>query len=197
MKKILPPTPPLSTQQQSTLVAMMGLVRHIARRYHHYSLTRRDLEHEGAIGLADAIVRYNDTLGPPFETYAASMIKWAMSNALNRQRRHDGQVSLDAHSDDDLGGVNSLHERIPNNDRPVDDLYSSGIATEAMMKCVAELTYRERMAVELLHGLTGMPPMKTADVAFSLGVKETSVRALEKSATRKLRRVGLRNERER
>jgi RNA polymerase primary sigma factor len=65
----------------------LPLIRSLARQYGSYGLPFDDLVQEGAIGLLEAIDRYDRCRGPAFEAYARFRIRRAMRNALTEQAR--------------------------------------------------------------------------------------------------------------
>src|SRR6185437_11251692 len=65
----------------------LPLVRALAGRYRNYGLPLDDLVQEGAIGLLEAVDRFDPGLGVPFEPYARFRIRRAMRNALTDQAR--------------------------------------------------------------------------------------------------------------
>lgn len=65
----------------------LPLLRSLALRYRDFGLPLDDLVQEGAIGLLEAIERYDPARGAPFEPYARFRIRRAMRNALTNQAR--------------------------------------------------------------------------------------------------------------
>lgn len=65
----------------------LDLVRSIAARYRDLGLSFDDLIQEGAIGLLEAIDRYDSGRGPSFDAYARFRIRRAIRNALTEQAR--------------------------------------------------------------------------------------------------------------
>jgi RNA polymerase primary sigma factor len=65
----------------------MGLVRSVARRYRELGLPFEDLVQEGAIGLLEAIERFDPDNGAKFSTYAYWRIRQAVTHALTAHGR--------------------------------------------------------------------------------------------------------------
>jgi RNA polymerase primary sigma factor len=65
----------------------LPLVRKIAARYRGAGLPYDDLVQEGSIGLLEAIDRYDERYGVPFESYARFRIHRAIRNALTERAR--------------------------------------------------------------------------------------------------------------
>jgi RNA polymerase primary sigma factor len=65
----------------------MGLVAAVARRYRDLGLPDEDLRQEGAIGLLEAIDRFDPTIGATFATYARWRVRQSISHALSSRGR--------------------------------------------------------------------------------------------------------------
>ena len=65
----------------------LPLVRKVAARYRGAGLPYDDLVQEGSIGLLEAIERYDERCGVPFESYARFRIHRAIRNALTARAR--------------------------------------------------------------------------------------------------------------
>jgi RNA polymerase primary sigma factor len=67
--------------------ANMRLVFNIARSFRHTSLPFEDLVQEGAIGLIQAVERYDPSRGFRFSTYATHWIRQSISRAIDMKAR--------------------------------------------------------------------------------------------------------------
>jgi RNA polymerase sigma factor (sigma-70 family) len=65
----------------------MGLVRSVAYRYRDLGLPLDDLVQEGAIGLLDAVTRFDASRGASFATYARWCVRRAITHALTDHGR--------------------------------------------------------------------------------------------------------------
>lgn len=65
----------------------MGLVRSVAGRYRELGLPVEDLVQEGAIGLLEAIDRYDPANGAAFSTYAFWRVRQSITHALTDRGR--------------------------------------------------------------------------------------------------------------
>lgn len=65
----------------------LPLIRSLARRYRGYGLPFDDLVQEGALGLLEAIDRYDPARGSGFVAFARFRIRRAIRNALTNQAR--------------------------------------------------------------------------------------------------------------
>jgi len=73
--------------RERLVVAHLAMVRTIAWRYRGLGLPFDDLVQEGALGLLDAIGRYDARRGVDFEAFARFRIRRAIRNALTDQAR--------------------------------------------------------------------------------------------------------------
>jgi RNA polymerase primary sigma factor len=73
--------------RERLVVSHLGLVRAVASRYRDLGLPFDDLVQEGALGLLDAIDRYDPCRGTDFESFARFRVKRAIRNALTEQAR--------------------------------------------------------------------------------------------------------------
>jgi RNA polymerase sigma factor (sigma-70 family) len=65
----------------------LDLIRAVASRYRDFGLPLEDLVQEGALGLLDAVERFDPARGVEFETFARFRIRRAIRNALTEQAR--------------------------------------------------------------------------------------------------------------
>jgi RNA polymerase primary sigma factor len=73
--------------RERLVVAHLGLVRSVASRYRDLGLPFDDLVQEGALGLLDAIDRYDPCRQPEFQAFARFRVRRAIRNALTEQAR--------------------------------------------------------------------------------------------------------------
>jgi RNA polymerase sigma factor (sigma-70 family) len=76
---------PLAREQ--LVVSRLGLVRGVAARYRGLGIPYDDLVQEGALGLLEALDRYDASRGIAFDTFARFRVRRAILNALTRQAR--------------------------------------------------------------------------------------------------------------
>jgi RNA polymerase primary sigma factor len=73
--------------RERLVVAHLGLVRAVASRYRNLGLPFDDLVQEGALGLLDAIDRYDPSRETEFAAFARFRVRRAIRNALTEQAR--------------------------------------------------------------------------------------------------------------
>jgi RNA polymerase sigma factor (sigma-70 family) len=88
LRKLLRAAPRGDRGAQDRLVRIhLPLIRSLARRYRGYGLPFDDLVQEGALGLLEAIDRYDPARGSDFVAFARFRSRRAMRNALTNQAR--------------------------------------------------------------------------------------------------------------
>jgi RNA polymerase primary sigma factor len=73
--------------RERIVAAHLGLIRAVASRYRDLGLPFDDLVQEGALGLLDAVERYNPSCDVDFEAFARFRVRRAIRNALTDQAR--------------------------------------------------------------------------------------------------------------
>lgn len=73
--------------RERLVVSHLGLVRSVASRYRDLGLPLDDLVQEGAVGLLDAIDRYDRSRDTDFEAFARFRVRRAIRNALTERAR--------------------------------------------------------------------------------------------------------------
>ena len=76
-----------SSSQEDLIAEHLPLVRSIALRYRGFGLPVEDLVQEGALGLLEAIDRFEPGRGADFEAYVRFRVRRAIRNALTEQSR--------------------------------------------------------------------------------------------------------------
>ncbi len=89
--------------------ANMRLVFNIAKSYRHSSLPFEDLVQEGAIGLIQAVERYDPSRGFRFSTYATHWIRQSIGRAIDMQAR---AIRLPPYVSDLLRKIQKVYARL-------------------------------------------------------------------------------------
>ena len=76
-----------SDARNDLIMANQGLVASMVGKYANFGLEKRDLMHEGTIGLIKAIEKFDYRRGFRLSTYATPWIQQAMSRAISKQTR--------------------------------------------------------------------------------------------------------------
>ena len=158
---------------------------------------RPDLYGFGVIGLMDAIDKFRPELGYAFRTYGALRIRGAMSDGirkLNWLPRGAGErasrviekiVPVDFQTATTPVGVrlqDCLHD--PNDETPQDTLELSA-DYEEVVEAITELPDRERTVIVQYY----FDKLRLADIGVNLGVTESRVCQIHRSALEMLRLI--------
>ncbi|MCK6528759.1 sigma-70 family RNA polymerase sigma factor [Myxococcota bacterium] len=151
----------------------------VARRYAWSGIDLDDLVQVAALGLLDAIPRFNPARGMRLLTYAT----WHMRGKLHRAMARG--ASLDA------GDRAWRHATLPDEEGDPEDALLAEEGNRAARHDVAAalngLPPRERRVLEGLY--LADPPLRRADLAAELGVSRQRVQQLDHRARGRLRRA--------
>jgi RNA polymerase sigma factor for flagellar operon FliA len=213
------PAVPAPALEEAVVTANLGLVRFIAARIASslpVQIELEDLVQTGTLGLIDAVRRYDPSKGIPFPAYARYRIRGAILDALRaldwatrNQRKQRKAMALETSVDGSprresrklrffsLGPVVSLSSRhesqdeLPAPDFPCceelhpDRLYEAHEAQELVRKALEVLPERHRKVVLMYY--SGDWSMRA--IGRTLGVNESRVSQIHKSALDKMKRV--------
>lgn len=97
--------------REKLVEANMRLVINIARSYHCRTLPLEDLIQEGALGLIQAIERFDPTRGFRFSTYATHWIRQAIGRAIDAKSK---AIRLPSHVSQTLRKIEGIRESLTN-----------------------------------------------------------------------------------
>jgi RNA polymerase primary sigma factor len=155
----------------------LRLVVSVARKSLRVGDDLSDRVNDGAVGLMQAVARFDFARGNRFSTYAT----WAILNALaehdRKQRRLSRTVALYA---DCLATRESEGERYEREE-------AEDARRAAVERLLGRLGGRERRILESRHGIGGVPEHTLAQIGRDLGISKERVRQIEQRAHAKLR----------
>jgi len=169
----------------------------LAHQYTGRGLDLSDLVAEGNIGLLKAARRFDATKGVRFVAFAASYVREAIEEALQKQRglyrvprnehtpaemRRSVPVSIDK----PLGGkdnVNLLSVLVNKNAPEADAQVKRQVLLNDIKQAMQGLDDRERYVINAFYGLDGVN-MSMAEIAGLLNLKRERVRQIRKRAER-------------
>ena len=140
-----------------------GLVKAIAAKYSHLGLPFEDLLQEGMIGLLEARVRFDESRGVAFSTYATFWIKKNILESVGKESRESGnsvayndaldnnedlqappELEPDSEASNDQEAAALIPEDFPEEEKTVLNLHFNGKKT--LNEIAAEMnTSRERV----------------------------------------------------
>jgi RNA polymerase sigma factor for flagellar operon FliA len=210
---------PLGSTEELAITENLPLVRYIAARIASTipaSVELDDLIQTGTLGLIDAVRRYDASKGIPFPAYARYRIRGAILDALRsldwatRNQRSQNKAAAIARSSEEstekvttrvkffsLGPVVSLSSRRESNDElPAPDVpcaesfhpdrvFEANEAKALVNKAMEALPDRYRKVVVMYY--SGDWSMR--DIGRCLGVNESRVSQIHKSALGKMKRA--------
>jgi RNA polymerase sigma factor (sigma-70 family) len=207
----------LTDPQRDAVATHLGLAGRIAGEYMGRGLDFVDLVQAGALGIAEAVVRFEPHRGLKFSTYAEYWIRELMRQALRADRaialprlahRRAAKV-LHAQAADPGASVDELCDGlgITPRQRPVvkaalrlfvrrepEGMRSVAQTppprpdgTAALDRAVAALPADDRQLLACRYGLAGQPIQTRAAIAHRTGSRASQIRTREKHALRRLR----------
>lgn len=130
------------------------------RRRRPAALPLEDVAQEGSLGLIEAVVSWDPSLGSPFLTHAASRIEYAILRAWRRAAGHPDPV--------DPGEIDRMAAT-------PDDSAARGEDGEVVRYALGRLRPRDREVLSLRYGLGGDRPLVYREVGHRLGCTKQAV----------------------
>lgn len=197
-----------ATAREEMVAVNLRLVVYWARRYEGRGVDLLDLIQEGAIGLLQAVDRFDVRRGFAFSTYASWWIRQAIQRAVRTSGRTirlperaiaraasegsdeilEGLPRVVASLDQHVGeaGATSLGELLASDDRALDEVVADQVAEHSLRTALATLPAGEQAVLASRFGLFGAAPASVAATARSLLLADRQVRRIERRALRHL-----------
>lgn len=155
----------------------LRLVWSVARRYEGCGVEREDLAGAGMFGLLEACRTFADGEGARFPHYACQNIRWAVIDAIRRERRRgQGVGTVDQ---DRLAELAVDHRQVRE-----DELWE---AVPDRTIPLHKLPDREMDVLLRRFGLDGYEAQTREQIGRALGIHQERVRQIEAKAMRRLR----------
>lgn len=195
---------PLTHEEEEHYVALMSqgdnsakniliernlrLVAHIVKKYSDLSVGD-DLISIGTIGLIKGVSSFDREKSPKLSTYVSRCIENEILMSLRKEKKYQGQVSLQEPIGYDTDGNEvSLMDVLPSeNEEICDEIDKKNLIGTVMSKVKKLLTDREREIIALRYGLGGTEPLTQREVAIKLGISRSYVSRIEKKALCRLK----------
>ena len=167
----------------------LRLVVFLAKKYDNTKTDLEDLVSIGTIGLIKAINTYKLDKNIKLATYASRCIDNEILMHLRKIKRKKTEISFEDSLSYDADG-NELHlEDVLGTEK---DIVTKGLDEELdksiMMEEIEKLSPRDKEIIELRYGLNKKKEMTQKDVAKLLGISQSYISRIEKSALLKLRK---------
>lgn len=167
----------------------LRLVAHIVKKYYNQTGDNDDLISIGTIGLIKAVNTYCPGKGSRLATYAARCIENEILMHLRKNRRLQGEVSLnDALEQDEENGGMALIDLLKVEDTMLDELHARESCIKVRRGVEECLDSREKQIILARYGLDGHRLMPQREIAEMLGISRSYVSRLEKKALKKLQK---------
>ena len=165
----------------------LRLVAHVIKKYYTTASDQDDLVSIGTVGLIKAISTYNPEKEVKLPTYACKCIQNEIFMHFRRQRRRQGEVSLNEPIDQS-GDDNplSMLDVISADDVVLDRMERMEmiqLIRQLVEECLDE---REKNIINLRYGLQGNQVLAQREVSQILDISRSYVSRLEKKALEKL-----------
>lgn len=166
----------------------LRLVAHIVKKYADHS-NGDDLISIGTIGLIKGVNSFDREKSPKLSTYISRCIENEILMSLRKEKKYQGQVSLQEPIGYDADGneVSLIDVLQAENEEICEQLDKNNMIAKVMKKVKNLLSQREREIILLRYGLGGYEPMTQREVAGKLGISRSYVSRIEKKALCRLK----------
>ena len=137
--------------KQKLVEANMRLVMNIAKHYRNALVPFEDLVQEGAIGLMNAVERYDPSKGYRFSTYATHWIRQAIGRAIDNKAK---TVRIPAHVAEQLRRMERERERLrrETGDEPSIEQLSKAMGVSVKKILQLQQAAQEPLSLDMLVG---------------------------------------------
>jgi RNA polymerase primary sigma factor len=186
------------------VIANLGLVRALARRYRGSGMPFEDLVQEGSVGLIRAAEKFDHRRGVKFSTYAAWWIRGAMRDAIGRS----SLIRVPAGADPELAAVRRAAQPVASLDAPIGEAMTplgelvadpgavdpaeraiEHAAQDGVVALLALLPHQHREVLVRHYGVDGFRAESHREIGRSLGVGEERSRQIERDSLHRLRSI--------
>ena len=167
--------------RQTLVERNLRLVVYIAKKFENTGIGIEDLISIGTIGLMKAINTFNTNKNIKLATYASRCIENEILMFLRKTANTKSDISIDEPLNVDWDGNELLLSDVLST---ASDTVSTGIESEdeirILMKCIAELSDRERQIICMRFGLCGCREYTQKEVADTMGISQSYISRIEK-----------------
>lgn len=167
----------------------LRLVVYIARKFENSGVGIEDLISIGTIGLIKAVNTFCPARNIKLATYSSRCIENEILMYLRKNTQIRNELSIDEPLNVDWDGNELLLSDILGSDP---DIVNRDIEQEAeknlLLECVARLSDREQLIMNLRFGIKGNREHTQKEVADLLGISQSYISRLEKKIIRRLKK---------
>ncbi len=167
----------------------LRLVVYIARKFENSGVGIEDLISIGTIGLIKAVNTFCPSRNIKLATYSSRCIENEILMYLRKNTQLRNELSIDEPLNVDWDGNELLLSDILGSDP---DIVNRNIEQEAerdlLLECVAHLSEREQLIMQLRFGIGGNQEHTQKEVADLLGISQSYISRLEKKIIKRLKK---------
>lgn len=174
-----------STEARAALIEHnIGLVAYIAHKYDHTRLSVDDMISIGTIGLIKAADTFNPDKGFKLATYASRCIENEIVMELRKRNRRRREISLETPIS---GSKRTLACMLGTAPDTVSRRIEAAAEREMLRAALLDLPERDRLVISMRYGLNGEKPSTQLEVAMRMGITQSHISRLERSAIARLK----------
>lgn len=176
------------TAREKLIVHNLRLVVYIAKKFENSGVNIEDLISIGTIGLIKAVKTFCPDKKIKLATYASRCVENEILMFLRKTANNKSDISIDEPLNVDWDGNELLLSDVL---ATASDTVSTGIESEdeirILMKCIAELSDRERQIICMRFGLCGCREYTQKEVADTMGISQSYISRIEKKIIENLK----------
>ena len=167
----------------------LRLVAYIAKRFENTGANIEELISIGTLGLMKAVASFNSDKNIKLATYASRCIENEILMYIRKTSMQKKEISIDEPLSVDWDGNELLLSDILGSDA---DVVSKDMETDEEKRivraAVSDLSYRERIIIEMRYGLVTGNELTQKEVADALGISQSYISRLEKKIMSRLKK---------
>lgn len=167
----------------------LRLVVYVAKKFEGSGVNIEDLISIGTIGLIKAVNTFNPEKNIKLATYASRCIENEILMYLRKVNHRRLDISLDEPLNIDWDGNELLLSDVLGSDGlEINDNIELEDERRILYECMAELSDRERLIMNMRFGMGGQEEKTQKEVADELGISQSYISRLEKRIILKLKK---------
>jgi RNA polymerase sporulation-specific sigma factor len=167
----------------------LRLVVYVAKKFEGSGVSVEDLISIGTIGLIKAVNTFDLDKNIKLATYASRCIENEILMYLRKVNHRRLDISLDEPLNVDWDGNELLLSDVLGSDGlEINDDLEAEDERRILYECMAELSERERLIMNMRFGMCGYEEKTQKEVADELGISQSYISRLEKRIISKLKR---------
>ena len=167
----------------------LRLVAYIAKRFENTGANIEELISIGTLGLMKAVASFNSDKNIKLATYASRCIENEILMYIRKTSLQKKEISIDEPLSVDWDGNELLLSDILGSEADVVSKDMEADEEKRIVRAaVSDLSYRERIIVEMRYGLVTGKELTQKEVADALGISQSYISRLEKKIMSRLKK---------